>query len=108
MSNFSREFVDRDRGLTFHFPSSCLVQRFIRVKWYSQFERLDCEDGELEANVRLEPNGCLNLTRIENMWGIDRSIVSSVAPDRVWLWSFSFGPPARSCFFVLSPSTLGE
>ena len=57
--------------------------RFIRVKWYSRFERLDCEDGELEANVPLDSSGCLSLTRIENMWGMDRCIVRRVAPDRV-------------------------
>jgi len=47
---------------------------FIRVKWYSQFEELGCEDGELEANIPLESTGYLNLTRIENLWGIDRCI----------------------------------
>lgn len=47
---------------------------FIRVKWYSEFEEIDSRDGKLEANVPLESTGCLNLTRIENMWGIDRCI----------------------------------
>ena len=71
---------DRDHDLTRFLG---WISRFIRVKWYSRFERLDCEDGELEANVPLESNGCLSLTRIENMWGIDQCIVRRVGPDRV-------------------------
>ena len=77
------------------------VRSFIRVKWYSQIERLDCEDGELETNIPLEPSGHLNLTRIENMWGIDRCIVSSVIPlIAPRLPSFSFDPSAFSCVFL--------
>ena len=79
-----------NRDLTSTSRLCVLVPRFVRVKWYSHFERLDCEDGELEANVPLESNGCLNLTRIENMWGIDQCIVSRVYSIVFWLLSFSF------------------
>lgn len=91
-----RSLSHRDRNLTLVSHPCVWISRFIRVKWYSYFERLDCEDGELEANVPLEPNGCLNLTRIENMWGIDQCIVSCVSPDRARLLSFSFDPPDSS------------
>jgi len=46
----------------------------IRVKWYSLWERLDCKGGELEANVSLEPNGDLDLTKIQHMWGMDKCV----------------------------------
>lgn len=48
--------------------------RHVRVKWYSLWERLDCKGGELEANVLLEPNGDLDLIKIQNMWGMDKCV----------------------------------